>query len=1124
MNARKTKWIGVGLLLALGAGSPVMADDTELMLLTPATSEQNKPNILFILDTSGSMGTPVETQEPYDSTKIYVGGPEPCDSDSVYWTDVDVTPDCATDANAIQKSDFLCASAAGQLRGIGSFSATMVQRRNDNLAGTFRWEELEPNNPGAKVECKADSGVHGDGTAGELWASNDPDDNGFTTDATREIAWGSAPASVTYTVYDGNYLNWKATATTVQLTRMQILQAVTKAVLESISDVNVGIMRFHTGEGGPVIKAMSDLESNRAAILQTIDDLNANGSTPLSETLFESALYWHGLDAHYGNVTDHPTDPAALETTTPKNYLAPETNACSKNFNVLVTDGEPNGDMGTPGLLGQLPGFATACDGVAGEGQCLDDVGEYLATVDIDPSTPDDQFVTTHTIGFDIDVPLLAETAADSGGTYFLANDVETLALALLNIIGDITERSMAFSTPTVSVNTFNRTQNLNDLYLTVFSPRTNVHWPGNLKKFTIGQILDANGQPIGGQILDANNQPAVDPATGFFKDSAISLWTDGPADGNEVVLGGAAHELPLPSVRKLYTNNGAAPTILSIATNAISVANADAFVPADFGLTGADGEPTEAQLIDWMRGVDVRDEDLDNDTTDVRDVMGDPLHSQPAAVVYGGTEAAPDVVVFAATNDGYLHAIDGDDGTELWAFVPKGLLGDMNRLYFDPKSNFKHYGIDGNIVPVVFDEDGDGAIEAGDGDFVRLVFGLRRGGSSYYALDVTDRNTPQLMWTAEFPEFGQSWSTPVIARVDIDDPGLNVHKAVVIVGGGYDPVHDTPAHPTAPDALGAGVHMLDLESGERLWWAGPDTSTADLKLDGMTRAIPTEIRVIDMNGDGQADRMYASDLGGQIWRFDITNGEPSLSLVAGGVIAQLGAEGQGAVTAANTRRFYTSPDVAIFTDPLQNRRFISISVGSGYRAHPLDNSAADRFFSIRDGDVFNPLTTDDYLNYDVVTDADLVEVSNQVRVVIDSDDRGWKFTLPDNQKVITDSFTFNDSVFFVGFSPETNLTNPCQPGNGRNFLYQVNIVNGDPVVNNLDTLAAEDADAERVTELAQGGIAPSPTVLFPGSTDPDCEGAACQAPPLACVGVECFTPDYDPRPIRTLWTQDGIE
>ena len=1111
MNAetRRTTWTGAGLLLALTVGMPAIADDTELLLATPDVG--TKPNILFILDTSGSMDDEVLTQQPYDAGTAYAGT---CDASNIYWTDVDNAPDCSNTTQFVAKSSFVCANADGQLLGIGSFSDTMVQYRETAISGVSRWQELEPGDASGLVECQSDAGEHGDGTAGDLWASNGSDGNAFTSNSDIELGWGSAPASVTYTVYDGNYLNWKNSAATALLPKMDILKAVTKAVLNSISDVNVGIMRFNDNHGGPVIKAVGDLESERQNILDTIESLTANGSTPLSETLYEAALYWRGVNAHYGELYNQfPTDPAALDSTGPENYRQPQTNVCSKNFNVLLTDGLPTNDGDTPGLMNNLPGYSgAACDGLD-MGRCLDDIAGYLATVDIDGPMDGDQFVTTHTIGFDIDLDILRETAADSGGRYFLADDVESLALALLNIISDITERSLSFTSPSVAVNTFNRTQNLNDLYMTVFSSRTNVHWPGNLKKYRVS----------GGEITDAQGVGAVNPDTGFFYDSAMSIWTDGLPDGGTVTLGGAAHELPDPGVRNLYTNNGSSAN-LNAASNALAVSNAGAFSAADFGLTGAAGEPTIEEMIRWMRGEDVRNEDFDP-STQVRNVMGDPLHSQPAAVVYGGNPDAPDVVVFTGTNDGYLHAIDGNTGRELWAFVPKELLGDMNRLYFDPKSNFKHYGIDGNIIPVLNDANRNGEIEPGDGDFVYLLFGMRRGGNSFYALDVTNKNAPELLWQAEYPEFGQSWSTPVVTRMNIATTGLNVNKAVVVVGGGYDPVHDTRAHPATADAQGAGIHILDLESGARLWRAGRDAG-ANLQLASMTRSIPTQIRVIDISGDGQADRMYASDLGGQLWRFDITNGATPANLVAGGVIARLGAEGLASPSDADTRRFYNSPDVSIFVDPLQGRRYISVSIGSGYRAHPLDNATTDRFFSIRDPDVFNQLDQNAYNNYDIVTDSDtdLVEVAGQVRVVVDSDKRGWKYTLPANQKVIANSVTFDNSVFFVGFSPEANISDPCAPSTGRNFLYQVSIINGDPIVNNLDSLVAEDADAERVTELAQGGIAAAPAFLFPGATDPDCEGAACSPPPIGCVGVECFDPGFVNNPVRTLWTQDGVQ
>jgi type IV pilus assembly protein PilY1 len=826
-------------------------------------------------------------------------------------------------------------------------------------------------------------------------------------------------------------------------------------------------------------------------------------------------LYWRGLPAYYGeNISETPTDPNALVSTTPEVYKHPEWDVCAKNYNVLLTDGEPVDDEEAETLAPTLPNFAGALGRSACTftvmGDCLDDIAEYLSIEDVDPNTDGDQLVTTHTIGFTINLPILEQTATASGGQYFLANDVESLTRTLLSIIANINDRSLSFSAPAVSVNTFNRTQNLNDLYITMFGAKNRAHWPGNLKKYRLSNSV----------IVDANDNAAVDTTTGFFSDTAMSIWTSGGADGNDVNLGGAAQQLPDPATRNLYTNKTGSD--LTSATNHVSVANENAFLDSDFGLSGATGEPTKADLIRWARGEDLLNED-NNTATTVRKAMGDPLHSQPAAIVYGGTQTAPEVVVFTATNDGYLHAIDGATGSELWSFIPFDLLRNLTRLYFDPRSKYKQYGIDGNVVPVVKDVDGDGIVESSDGDFVRIVFGMRRGGNSYYALDVTDRNSPQLLWQRTLTDGGESWSTPVIARVDIGGSVIqNADKAVAVIGGGYDTVHDTSSHPPSVDGAGAGIHMLDLETGVTVWRAGPDVG-ADLQLSTMTRSMPNEVRVIDLNADRLADRIYASDMGGQIWRFDIFNGQAPATLVTGGVIAQLGAEGATNPTAAETRRFFNAPDISLITDKEQQRRFIAISIGSGYRAHPFDLTASDRFYSIRDGDVFNQLSQSAYDSYPIATDANLVEVSGQTLTVITANDRGWMFTLPFNQKVLADSLTFDDEIFFVAFSPDSTAAEKCAAGRGTNFLYRVQVVNGDPVVPNIETLSPTLSDDARRQTLQQGGIAPSPNILFP-SPEPGCIGDACSPPPLGCVGVECFNPGFANFPVRTLWTQDGIE
>ncbi len=1119
-TTKKFGLFGTGLILALAGGGPAIADDTELLLVNPDELAAPKPNIMFILDTSGSMTSVENTREIYDSALVFTGT---CNPDMLYWTEVDVLPSCdAANTRFFEKAAFVCEAAALQLAGIGSYTNTMAQFR-DGGSGWFsiflgldkqRWQQVEAGNATGMVECRADRGLHGDGDPARTFAQKggEPGDP-FTGDSDDEVSWGSWPTSQTVTVYDGNYLNYLENPVSIDEARINIVRDVTKAVLNSVSNMNVGLMRFNNNAGGPVILGMTDLDTNRALINSTLDTMNAAGATPLSETLYESARYWRGLEAYYGErVNEHPTDPNALISTGPEVYRQPSSDVCSKNFNVLLTDGQPNQDLETPNLVDSLPGWAgvlgrSGCTGT-NQGDCLDDVGEYLYRGDIASAEPGMQVVTTHTIGFAVDLPILADTAAASGGEYFLANDVESLTLALLRIVAKISDRSLSFAAPAVAVNTFNRTQNLNDLYLTTFAARQNLHWPGNVKKYRIAD----------GSIVDRNGLEAVDPATGYFKDNASSYWTIG-VDGNDVELGGAANQLPDPAVRNVYTNQSASNN-LTAGGNALSPANEAAFTLADLGLTGSPDEPTREQLIRWARGEDLLDEDA-NPATTVRNAMGDPLHAQPAAVVYGGSQDNPDVVVFAATNDGYVHAIDGSTGEELWAFIPREHLPNLVKLFFNPEAQFKNYGVDGDIVPVVADRDRDGQIEPGDGDFVHIVFGMRRGGDSYYALDVTYKNAPQILWRISSPEMGQSWSTPTVARVNVDSAVQNADDAVVIIGGGYDNVHDTLAHPAAADTDGAGIYMLDLKTGAVLWRAGRDFG-ADLQLPSMTRSIATQVRVVDLSGDGYADRMYASDMGGQILRFDIANGQVASSLVTGGVIAQLGAEGN-AVGDADTRRFYNAPDISIFNDNIQNRRFIAISIGSGYRAHPLDNTVNDRFYSIRDRDIFNQLTQAEYNSYSIVRDGDLVEVSGQVGTSIGANDRGWKFTLPPNQKVLANSVTFNNEIFFTAFSPDNAAAATCSAGRGQNFLYRMAISNGDPIAD-LDSIVSGEEDQARVTDLAQGGIAPSPRFLFPSSDDPDCEGEECNPPPIGCIGVECFDPGFENAPVRTLWTQDGIE
>jgi len=1119
MCQKHSAWAIAGLLITLIAGSPVWADDVELLLSTPESSIAAKPNILFIIDSSGSMTTIETSQEPYDSSIGYSG---PCDTSMYYWTTNSTIPTCSGYWQyRFKKTVFQCAQGIAQARDAGAYTDTMAMYRNGtNFWGrnSYKWQQMTRQRTESPVECRADSGAHGAGSdpTAAPYARSGTNTEQYTSNENREVSWGSRPTQQVVTVYDSNFLNWYYNPPGSSMSRTDIVKSVTKNVLGSIQDVNVGFMRFHNSEGGPVIHAIKDLDDNRNAANNIVDNIPADGWTPLSETMYEAARYWSGLSGVYGGLTS--TDADALVSSDPMVYKQPAEYACSKNFIVLLTDGEPTKDRGAYNKVPGLPDFTSTmgrsyCTGGDRDGSCLDDISEYLSKVDINRNVPGQQTVTTHTIGFAVDLPILKATAELSGGEYYLASDVKSLTVALTDIVTNIFDRDISFTAPAVAVNAFNRTQNLNDLYISVFRATDRMHWPGNIKKYTLKE----------NEIRDKNDTNAVDPNTGFFADSATNFWSEGTRpDGADVYSGGVANLLPNPFVRNVYTNNTDGD--LTVAGNAFSTDNLDAYVLDDFDLSGAEGEPEIADIIDWARGVDIKDEDNDPDTL-VRYAMGDTLHSQPAAVLYGDASGSMKTVLFNATNDGYLHAIDGDTGEEKWSFIPHILLPNVKDLYFNDNVGYKNYGLDGDVIPIVADLDSNGIIDVGT-DFVYIVLGMRRGGDNYYMLDVTNPDRPSLKWVKTFPEFGQTWSPPSVAKIKINSSNaVSPQDAVLIFGAGYDTAHDSPAHPTSPDIEGAGIFMLDIETGDPVWRAGRDFS-ADLQLDSMTRSIPSRIRVVDLSGDGLADRMYAADLGGQIWRFDISNGEVPAKLVAGGVIAQLGAEGLDEPGEADTRRFYTTPDIAMWEDKRLQRRFLAVSIGSGYRAHPLDESAADRFYSLRDADVFNQLTQAQYNAYPIATDSSLIDVSGVYGTVIPANGRGWKLVLPADQKVLSDSRTFDDSIFFVTTTPQASASDPCQAGTTQNRLYRVSVDNGDPVWKSESPVPTdpEEIDAARIMDLQQGGVAPAPVFLFPAHWDPDCTGAECKTKPIACVGVECFDPDFSNDPVRTLWTQDGIQ
>jgi type IV pilus assembly protein PilY1 len=332
---------------------------------------------------------------------------------------------------------------------------------------------------------------------------------------------------------------------------------------------------------------------------------------------------------------------------------------------------------------------------------------------------------------------------------------------------------------------------------------------------------------------------------------------------------------------------------------------------------------------------------------------------------------------------------------------------------------------------------------------------------------------------------------------------------------------------------------MVDAVSGELLWRAGPDAG-ADLRLNtspnSMTNAIPGEVRVVDLSGDGFGDRMYAADLGGRVWRFDIRNGEDPSALVQGGVFASLGmGDDSDHLPTSGNRRFFNAPDVSFIKS--NGQTWINVAIGSGHREKPVTDTTVDNwFYSLRDYNMFARVENSQYKStcgstepspcHQIITHTDPVNITANITSDVPAGGPGWRLLMPrSGEKVLSESRTFQNRLFFTSFEPSVISTNPatCSTRLGINRLFIVDAATGDPVENFDTSTAGATSVNDRWRELTQRGtISPEAIFVFP-TPDPDPNNPNPPAvPPICLVGLEsCGTGLLNP-PVRTYWQQRG--
>ena len=430
----------------------------------------------------------------------------------------------------------------------------------------------------------------------------------------------------------------------------------------------------------------------------------------------------------------------------PRFYTSPIQTACTENFIVLLSDGGPTilGNHEQTSIkniagISSCENLATAGfsdPSIQQKGVCGPDLVKALSTQDQSTAISGTQTVNTFTVGFDLGAgaseakDYLQKLADDGNGQFFDANGsggVSNLVNIFQNIFNSITQKPLTVARVGTTIDISTLSSSRDELYVPTFAAAPGQpRWPGNLKGYTMDSLGFLKG-------LDNNT---VFLANGDFNPSARSYWSTSP-DGGSAASGGVASNLN-PAVRNLKTDDGPGTSRLFISLD--SANSSLTSNPTLFGLAGSTIVADVQTHVEWVRGVDVDDEDTDGSSTDARNFIGDALHTDPIVANYDGSKTDPfvggsiDRVVYFMTNEGYIHAINvtgntsSDGGSELFAYMPSDLLPNTDSLRRDVGGDPKVYGLDGPMT--LFQVGGPTNISGAK----YLYFGMRRGGMNYYA------------------------------------------------------------------------------------------------------------------------------------------------------------------------------------------------------------------------------------------------------------------------------------------------------------------------------------------------------------------------------------------------------
>ncbi|MCO5341987.1 PilC/PilY family type IV pilus protein [Aeromonas veronii] len=1105
------------LVLCSGISSTSMAvgtgysDDTELFIYDFAKAGDFRPKVLFIFDTSGSMGEKTLLgKEEYDPEFSYPKLAKNDDgSNSFLYYSTGGTPPQKLDSNNSRRfatNKNACATSREPLNQIGLFSSIYWNYEVSGKKGEWKPLKNYASNTTNIVDCQQDISAKNNDNSGftgsyksisgttKGYPVNRYNNTGVNIpwdDSATPVAPNTGGAEV-LTIYTANYLRWYYAPSAIPASRLSVAKQALRELVRSTPAVDFGLAVFNQNDGdgstnkngGRIIRHIMGNDAILAGgktgeqdLIDKSNSLTAEGWTPLCETLYEAYRYFGGAGVDFGNDDSNRNPKRDPNSESPAGiYKSPYDKCSSNGYIIYMTDGAPTNDKAADELVKKLledknflPANIKDKDpvpyGTGKETSYLAALASYMKNSDVNKSADGKQTVTTFTVGFGDEAikgagELLAKTASRGGGKYYPATDATQLNEALKSSLLAILKMNTSLVSPAIATNNFDRTRSLNNIYYAMFEPGSGPRWKGNLKKLVLN--------PDKGYVVDQGGLPAIS-SDGTILESTKTYWSS-TSDGNKVAEGGVQEMLAAKTNRKIYVIPPSTNTLSEFSKSALEnmAGGADQLRT----VMGLDSNDNVDSIIDWAKGLDAFNEDSDSTTTIREHILGDPLHSRPLVINYGctvltgQTSCNPDLRIVMGSNAGFLHMFKDSVTTvdESWAVMPYQFIANQKALQENLESSVHLYGVDASPTVLVNEQVKDGHIQSSQGDKVWLFTGLRGGGKAYYALNISNPDSPSLMWKLDknssgFGKLGETWSIPEVAFIPghhiTDASGKMIYKPVLIFSGGYAQAKSSLGQGTE-DSEGLGVYIVDAETGSLLFSFTPDADENNVnhkQVAAMVYSMPGSVSVLDSDGDGISDRIYAGDTGGQIWRIDMKGTKKSewtaIKFASLGN-AHLSGDDKKLV---DDRRFFTQPVLVRTLNKgwswnSQNseynygeRPFDAVLIGSGDRNRPSSEATTKNvyvmlrdyhvnptlFGATSEPDVPSSITLDDL--YDVTSDPftglNEEQIVNTTKALTSK--LGWKFWLNESgEKSMGAGLVLQGKLYFTSFLPQVQNFQQC--------------------------------------------------------------------------------------------------